>query len=209
MQPTLLIDLPKEQVVDLQTKLQALGYYTDLVDGLVGRNTATAWAKFKKDNWLGETDMVGESSLALLNKASVKSPIINWNDFNSKISKYFTVGEVSLRQAERLVTNKQHQSNAIRLALELDKVREWWGSPLIVTSWYRPPAVERRIGGSGYSHPFGLAADIKPASGSVWDLQRKFEKEWYNTGKWKGGFGRGSKRGFIHLDLRERRVWNY
>lgn len=209
MQPTLLADLPKEQVVNIQTKLKALGYYDDVVDGLVGKNTATAWAKFKKHNWLGELDMVGDSSLALLDKVNVKNPTINWKDFDCKVSKYFTVGEVSLYQAERIITNKQHQSNAIRLALELDKVREWWGSGLIVTSWYRPPSVERRIGGSGYSHPFGLAVDFKPANGSIWDLQKRFEKEWYNTNKWKGGFGRGAKRGFAHLDLREKRVWNY
>lgn len=209
MEAKLLIYLSKAEITDIQTKLQSLGYYNDVVDGLVGRNTATAWAKFKKTHWLGETDMVGASSLALLDKEYAKNPTINWKDFNSKVSEYFTVGEVSLHQTERIVTNKQHQSNAIRLALELDKVREWWGSPLIVTSWYRPPSVERRIGGSGYSHPFGLAVDFKPANGSVWDLQAKFQKEWYNTGKWKGGFGLGAKRGFQHLDLKERRCWDY
>lgn len=209
METKLLTLLTRSEAIDVQTKLQTLGYYNDTVDGQVGKNTANAWAKFKKANWLGETDMIGASSYDLLTKEAKKNPGINWKDFNCKISKYFTVGEVSLHQNERIVTNKQHQSNAIKLANELDKIREWWGSGLIVTSWYRPPAVEKRIGGSGYSHPYGLAVDFKPASGSVWDLQRRFEKEWYNTGKWKGGFGRGAKKGFIHCDLRDKRCWDY
>lgn len=134
---------------------------------------------------------------------------IDWTDFAEPISKYFTVGEVALYQQERLPTTETIKKNAYRIAQELDKVREWWGSGLLVNSWYRPHHVEQRVGGSGANHPYGYAVDIRPAVGSVHDLQHKFGKEWYNTGRWKGGYGRGSRKGFIHLDLRHKRVWDY
>jgi len=135
---------------------------------------------------------------------------INWSDFAEPISRYFTVGEVALYQQERLPKTETIKKNAYLLAQELDKVRDWWGSGLLVNSWYRPSAVEKRVGGTGANHPFGYAADIRPAIGSVIDLEKRFEKEWFVTGKWKGGFGRGAKRkGFVHLDLRKRRIWDY
>lgn len=204
-----ILSLNKAQATDIQQRLKNLGYYKGEVDGISGKNTAAAWADFKADQWQGKTEFIGPASYQLLLKESKENPPINWKDFNSKISKYFTVGEVALHQTDRLPTNPTHQANAVKLALKLDEVREWWGSPLTVNSWYRPPRVERRIGGSFANHPFGFAADIRPSNGSIWDFQRRFEKEWYNTGKWNGGFGRGAVRGFCHFDLRSRRAWNY
>lgn len=137
---------------------------------------------------------------------------VQWDNFSSPVSRYFNVGEVSLRQRERIVTDPTHQQNVIRIARKLDEVREWWGSALLVNSWYRPPHVERRVRGSGTNHPFGFAVDLRPAQGSISDLQSRFEREWYNAGKWNGGFGRGANKGFIHLDLNSRlgkRIWNY
>jgi len=134
---------------------------------------------------------------------------IDWTDFSQPVSRYFTVGEVSLYQRNRIVRQAPIQQNAVKIARYLDKIREWWGSPLLVNSWYRPPDVERAVGGSGANHPYGFAGDIRPQHGSIWDFQQRFENEWYNAGKWNGGFGRGARRGFIHLDLRHKRVWSY
>ena len=137
---------------------------------------------------------------------------VEWDNWSSPVSKYFTAGEVALHQRDRIPNSKSIKQNVIKIARKLDQIREWWGSPLLVNSWNRPPHVERRIGGSGANHPFGYAVDIRPQNGSVWDLQARFEQEWFNAGKWKGGFGRGANKGFIHLDLRlpeSPRKWNY
>lgn len=207
-----IVDLDTNQAKEIQKMLQALDYYHDSIDGIPGKNTAHAWAEFKADQWQSKTNYIGPGSYQLLLqefKEAKPRVAINWYNFDCKISKYFTVGEVALRQNERIPTNPQHQANAIKMALKLDEIREWWGSPLLVNSWYRPPHVERRVGGSGANHPFGYAVDFRPAQGSVWTLQRRFEDEWYNTGKWQGGFGRGAKKNFLHLDLRHRRIWDY
>jgi GH24 family phage-related lysozyme (muramidase) len=137
---------------------------------------------------------------------------VEWDNWTSPVSKYFTAGEVALYQKERIPTNKTIQQNIIQIARKIDQVRDWWGSPFLVNSWYRPPQVEQRVGGTGANHPYGFAVDIRPNEGSIWDLQSRFEREWFDTGKWQGGFGRGAKKGFIHLDLRKPnnpRKWNY
>lgn len=134
---------------------------------------------------------------------------VSWDNFKCPISEYFTVGEVALYQQERIPTTPDVKKNAIKIARELDKVREWWGSPLLINSWHRPMAVERRIGGSGANHPFGHAVDFRPQKGSIWDLQQRFKAEWYDKGLWSGGMGLGANKGFIHLDLNPKRIWNY
>ncbi|MGK7897717.1 MAG: D-Ala-D-Ala carboxypeptidase family metallohydrolase [Xenococcus sp. (in: cyanobacteria)] len=137
---------------------------------------------------------------------------VQWDDWSSPVSKYFTAGEVAKYQRRRIPQDETIKKNVIQIARKLDQVRDWWGSPLLVNSWYRPLAVEREIGGSGANHPYGFAVDIRPKEGSVWDLQNRFEREWFDANKWAGGFGRGANKGFIHLDLRQPerpRKWNY
>lgn len=61
----------------------------------------------------------------------------------------------------------------------LDPLREAWGGPLIVTSGYRCPELNRAVGGSETSvHPAGWAADLVPGDGrSVQELVN-FAVEW-------------------------------
>ena len=134
---------------------------------------------------------------------------VNWNDWTAPVSKYFTVGEVTNMSRERIPTATDIKKNIIAIARKMDEIREWWDGPLGVNSWYRPWHVNTRIGSRAPNHPGGYAVDFRPLDGSVWDLQKRFEEEWYNAGKWNGGFGRGAKKGFIHIDLRGKRIWNY
>ena len=53
----------------------------------------------------------------------------------------------------------------------LDPLREAWGSPIIVTSGYRCPELNARVGGVKTSyHLRGMAADIRPQNGHLHDL---------------------------------------
>lgn len=142
-------------------------------------------------------------------KAQPEWDEVDWNFWNAPVSKYFTVGEVTNMSLERIPTDPTIKRNIVNMARQMDEVREWWGGPLGVTSWYRPWAVNRRIGSSAPNHPGGYAVDFRPLNGSVWELQKRFQEEWYDTGRWDGGLGLGARRGFMHLDLRNRRVWNY
>jgi len=139
-------------------------------------------------------------------KVEPEKKALNWNDPTSQVSTYFTVGEVTQNDPRRIPTKGSTvEANILRLAKELDKVREKYG-PLGVTSWYRPADVNREVGGvSNSQHIQGNAADVYP---KAYD-EAQFEREMERT--WKGGVGRGQRkgRGFTHLDLGTPRVWDY
>ena len=132
---------------------------------------------------------------------------IDWSDTTAKVSKYFTVAEVINNDYRRIPTSDKIKHNIFQLAQELDKVREEWGKPIIVTSWYRPPEINAAVGGvSNSQHIHGLAADIRPKTGNIYQFQ-----EWLDNGLWKNkALGYGAARGFVHCDLRNSRIrWNY
>lgn len=124
---------------------------------------------------------------------------IDWSNPNCRISEFFTVGEVTKGDPARTPKiGSQQEKNILALAIELDKLRKAFGHPLGVTSWYRPPAVNEAVGGVPNSqHIHGLAADVYPLSGmSIEDFQTWCEEVWY------GCVGRGFRKGFVHLDMR-------
>ena len=48
----------------------------------------------------------------------------------------------------------------------LDGLREEWGSPLLVSSGYRCPKLNKAVGGaSNSSHQYGYAVDLQPING--------------------------------------------
>ena len=70
-------------------------------------------------------------------------------------------------------TDWQQVVNLQRIAFFLDRLREYMGSAVIVTSGFRSPEVNARVGGSNTSaHLQGLAADIVPKSRTQEDFKR-------------------------------------
>jgi putative chitinase len=138
--------------------------------------------------------------------ASESTPIIKkdidwWDSRTDFISRYFTEHDVTNGDDRRIpVTGSDIERNILAMALELDKIRAEWGAPIGVTSWHRPPAVNREVGGATFSqHITGGAADIYTLDG------KDYEFEDFLDAHWGGGLGYGvaSGRGFTHLDLRE------
>jgi len=131
---------------------------------------------------------------------------IDWTNWDSKVSEYFTVGEVTQRDARRIPKTEAVKANVVKLAKELDKVREAWGEPIGVTSWYRPPAVNKAVGGvSNSQHINGSAADIYPIGGDIHAFQKWLDTFWGDK-----ALGYGAKKGFVHVDLRRGKIrWNY
>lgn len=83
------------------------------------------------------------------------------------------------------------------LIVRLNAIRAAFGKPIMVTSGYRSPEHNQRVGGVKNSfHVQGLAADIQPKDlndlDELYTLVEKFNKN--------GGIGRYND--FIHIDVR-------
>lgn len=138
---------------------------------------------------------------------------VDWQNMNARVSRYFTVAEVTQRDKRRIPrSGSKEEQNILLLAKELDKVREAWGSAIGVTSWYRPNSpidINREVGGVPDSqHISGRAADIYTMDGR----DQEFE-DWLDTVAWKDralGYGVAAHRGFTHVDLRPGTIrWPY
>jgi hypothetical protein len=117
--------------------------------------------------------------------------------------KYFDYSEFDSPDAPG--SGQQHMS--ADLIRRLDKIREAVGFPLLVSSGYRTPAHNAKVGGvAGSSHTKGLAVDLRAATDAQ---KRAIAKAAIAQGIVRIGWGRT----FIHLDIDgskpQRVAWGY
>lgn len=99
----------------------------------------------------------------------------------------------------RWPTQKVEVDNAKRLAQVFGEVRQKYGTPIIITSGFRPPAVNREQRGAKYSqHILFKALDLVPKDRNLPKLLQVLR----NTPS-VIRIGRGEKRGFLHMDIRD------
>lgn len=123
---------------------------------------------------------------------------VDWGDFGCLVTSNLTVGEI-LQWDKRRVPPQGASvcSRLLRTAAEFQKVREAWGRPLGVTSFYRPEPINAQVGGvPGSRHTTGEAFDVYPVNQSLESFY-----QWIRV-RWTGGLGDGRPRGFVHLDTR-------
>lgn len=132
--------------------------------------------------------------------------------FSSRLTPHITLGEFALGQEARRFDHQYQVDTAAELAAFLERARTAFGNkPVIITSGYRPPAINRSVGGaSGSEHLFsgpGIGAvDWYIEGVDIYKLQEWCLREWpYST-------GRGAPKGFIHTGIRSGRPkvqWDY
>ena len=126
------------------------------------------------------------------------APQVDWDDFSCLVTPNLSVGEI-LQWDKRRVPGPAASVKArlLRTAAEFQRVREAWGAPLGITSFYRPEPINSQVGGfSGSKHIVGEAFDLYPVTRNLESFYR-----WIRV-RWTGGLGDGRSRGFIHLDCR-------
>lgn len=103
----------------------------------------------------------------------------------------------------RIPESEEVTRSIIRIATALERVREEFdGRSITVTSWYRPPAINRAVGGARLSkHIEGHAVDITIDGLDPREVTAKISSDW------AGGVGDSPV--FTHLDLGPQRRWNY
>ena len=131
--------------------------------------------------------------------------------FTSRLTPHITLGEFALNQEERRFDEQYQLDMAAELAAFLERVRSrFGGEPVIITSGYRPPAINRSVGGTSgsehlYLHGEG-AVDFYVQNADIYSVQ-----EWCDQ-NWPYSLGYGANKGFVHLGIREgspRIRWDY
>ena len=122
--------------------------------------------------------------------------------FSFKITPHITYGEFALGQEARRFDHQHQCDTALRLAQFLEKVRaQFGGRPLVITSGYRPAAVNRAVGGASssehlYDAPGVGAVDFAIDGADIYAVQ-----DWCD-GAWPYSLGYGAPKGFVHLGIR-------
>jgi hypothetical protein len=123
---------------------------------------------------------------------------VDWKDMDALVTRNLTVGEVLQWDPRRAPAARSADIRRILdTAAQYQRVRDAWGAPLGVTSFYRPEPINSEVGGvRGSQHIAGNAMDLYPVGR---DLQSFYD--WIRV-RWSGGLGDGRNKGFIHLDRR-------
>lgn len=117
-------------------------------------------------------------------------------DGSKKLSGNFEVSEFACRDGSDAVLV------APRLVMVLQSIRSHFGTAVMINSGYRTPQYNKQVGGAAHSqHCYGMAADVTvrghtPAE--VAAFARSIMPDW-------GGVGIYAKKGFTHIDVREKR----
>lgn len=100
----------------------------------------------------------------------IKSYIMD-TDANEKIGKYFRVKEFACSDGSQVVFIDSY------LVSILDILRNKIEKPVIITSGYRTPVLNKKVGGAAYSyHMRGMAADIRVNGMSAKEIANKLNE---------------------------------
>lgn len=117
----------------------------------------------------------------------------------------FTWAEAT-KGGTRMPANQTTVDAMVRIAQLAQQARDRVGRPFIVTSWYRPPAINRAVGGAKYSrHIVGDAMDF------VCEGLTGNQLYWTLEPWWPGGLGRYTRfPNLCHIDARSYRArWRH
>lgn len=132
--------------------------------------------------------------------------------FTTRITAHIQIGEFALFQEIRRFDHQHQVDTAAELAAFLERVRtRFGGKPVVISSGYRPPAVNRAVGGASasehlYDAPGVGAVDFYVKGADINAVQAWCDQEWPYS------LGYGAPKGFVHLGIRAGRPrvrWDY
>ena len=192
---------------------------TSVEEGLRRRRLAEADLFCKKDtsavpNWEDDHDEAIEASdrkpeerldaivQAVAGSGAVGAKLLPDMSFDTLITTHITYGEFALYDEERRFQHSFQCKTAYEIALFLEKCRDYFGgNPLVITSGYRPPEVNDKVGGARrsehlYDAPDTGAVDFYIKNVSIYEVEAWCDQTFPYS------IGYGAKRGFVHLGVR-------
>lgn len=139
-------------------------------------------------------------------KLSPQSP------FSARITPHIRLGEFALDQEARRFDHQHQIDTAAELAAFMERARtHFGGKPVIITSGYRPPAINRSVGGASGSEHLYDAPGVGAADFYIDGVNINTLQDWCDD-HWPYSLGYGAPKGFVHLGIRRGRPkmrWDY
>jgi GH24 family phage-related lysozyme (muramidase) len=132
--------------------------------------------------------------------------------FSANITPHIKLGEFALNQEVRRFDHQHQIDTAAELAAFLERARTRFGNrPVIITSGYRPPAVNRNVGGASQSEHLYNAPGVGAVDFYIDGVNIQKVQDWCDK-EWPYSVGYGAPKGFVHLGIRANRPrvrWDY
>lgn len=134
------------------------------------------------------------------------------SDFGTRITPHIQLGEFALWQEARRFDHQHQLDTAAELAAFLERVRVQFGNKaVVITSGYRPPAINRSVNGASRSEHLYDAPSTGAVDFNVPGADIKAVQAWCDQ-HWPFSVGYGAPKGFVHLGIRPGRPrvrWDY
>ncbi len=132
--------------------------------------------------------------------------------FTARLTPHITLGEFALNQEARRFVHQYQLDTAAELAAFMERARvAFGGKPLIITSGYRPAAVNRSVGGASGSEHLYDAPGVGAVDFYIKGADINAVQDWCDK-HWPCSVGYGAAKGFVHLGIRRNRPrvrWDY
>jgi GH24 family phage-related lysozyme (muramidase)/uncharacterized protein YcbK (DUF882 family) len=132
--------------------------------------------------------------------------------FAARLTPHIRIGEFALFQEARRFDHQHQIDTAAELAAFLERCRgRFGGKPVVITSGYRPPAVNRSVGGASGSEHLYDAPGVGAVDFYIEGVSVQAVQDWCDQ-NWPHSLGYGAPKGFVHLGIRAGRPrvrWDY
>lgn len=132
--------------------------------------------------------------------------------FDHQVTPHIQYGEIALWSENRRFKFQSQCDIALELCRFLETARaHFGGTPIIITSGYRPPSVNAAVGGSPQSEHLYDRADTGAIDWYLKHVNIYTLQEWCLS-NWPYSTGKGAPMGFVHTGMRTGRPrvsWTY
>lgn len=132
--------------------------------------------------------------------------------FSAQLTPHIQLGEFAKWQENRRFDHQHQVDTAAVLGAFLERCRaQFGGKPVIITSGYRPPAINRAVGGASNSEHLYGTPGVGAVDFFIDGVSVKAVQDWCDA-NWPCSLGYGAQRGFVHLGIRKGRPrvrWDY